>query len=163
LFISFGGHGSHDNKIEKIILSKNNIPKDWVLIIISNNNKFKNLKKIIFINDKVLLGHDILFVDLINASDVILSKPSGAIVAESIIHSKSFLYIKREGFEEQDNLLIQAIDENLSSSEINDLEIESLNQMFIQKLNSVYPNKKLRTKGINGEQQVCDFILNFKF
>jgi UDP-N-acetylglucosamine:LPS N-acetylglucosamine transferase len=161
ILVSFGGQ--NNKNIEKIFSKSKNVPNDWVLLVMSNHIKSNQINKenIKLMNDEILEKFKLGFQDLINASDIVLSKPSGAIVSESIIHSKSFLYIKREGFEEE-KYLISALKENVSSMEITENELLNLDKSFFEKSKSVYPNKKIRINEINGEKTVCDYIINYQ-
>eukprot|EP01080_Neovahlkampfia_damariscottae_P007406 gene7406-11729_t len=157
MLYTFGGHSFN---FDQCHLWK--IPKDWTLIIFKNQySKMMDCKneRIRFIKFSDLKIKGLKMIDLMAASDVVVSKLGFGTVSEIIMNKISCLYLpSRKGFVEQLELK-RGIDENVSSDMVTVKDVETASESLFEKANAIVPNKKERIHGLNGGNDILKLIL----
>jgi L-arabinokinase len=74
---------------------------------------------------------ELYFPDLVNAADVLVSKPGYGLVAEAIAHDTAFLYVPRDDFAESEHL-VRALQAHVVSAPISTSELKS--GAFVEKM-----------------------------
>jgi hypothetical protein len=101
------------------------------------------------------------YIDLIEGSDVIVIKPGFGTVSECIVNRKKVLYTKRGNFIEQD-LLIQALEENTTCSQVDSEEILQCRPSFFEKasklLSSPISHKVHRSSEVEIAKTIMDHL-----
>ena len=144
--VSFGGFG-----LPKIELSSVGFLEDWVFLVEPEIvGQATNLKPI---------PAGCLYQDLINAADVVITKPGYGIVAETIANQTAVLYTSRGNFREQP-LLIKGLKRYSRCSEIeNERFLHGDWQDALTKvLEQTQPKEKIAT---NGSEVAAHILITF--
>lgn len=118
VLFSLGGH-----ELPKLELENWTVPKDWRIVLAGRGESNHHYSNGVFLfTRRELIEKRISYTDVLNAVDVVVTKPGYGIVSESIFHKKPMLYLDRGRFAEYP-YLVNAIHAYLPAKKIEFMQL----------------------------------------